>query len=80
VSYYTPPQLAERWGVSPEKVIKWIRSGELRAINLATKADKRPRYRISAEDVALFEARRSCGPAPVKPHRRRLISGVTPYF
>ena len=30
----TPPQLAKRWGVAPEKVNLLIRSGQLIAINL----------------------------------------------
>lgn len=60
-------------------MIAFVRSGELRAINLATRQGGRPRYRISAEDVALFEARRSCSPKPTAPMRKRLRS-VTQYF
>jgi hypothetical protein len=26
----TPPEVAARWGVAPEKILAWIRSGELR--------------------------------------------------
>ncbi len=33
----TPPEVAKAWGISPEKVLAWIRSGELRAVNVATK-------------------------------------------
>ena len=34
----TPPQIAQRYGVSPDKVLRWIRTGELKARpNLATR-------------------------------------------
>jgi excisionase family DNA binding protein len=54
----TPPELARRWGVSSDKVRAWIESGELRAINLATRPSGRPRYRIDLADVLAFEQRR----------------------
>ncbi len=28
----TPPQLGKLWGISPDKIVAFIRSGELRAI------------------------------------------------
>jgi hypothetical protein len=39
----TPPQLAAQWGVDVAKIITWIRSGELRAINAATDRNGRAR-------------------------------------
>lgn len=55
----TPPQLARKWGVSPEKVRGFIKSGELRAGNFATDPNgDRPRYRIDPDDVRRFEASR----------------------
>src|SRR5437660_5835359 len=39
----TPPEVAKMWGITPEKVIAFIRSGELRAINVATRLGGRPR-------------------------------------
>ena len=38
----TPPQLAAEWGIDTHKIIGWIRSGELRAINVATTRTGRP--------------------------------------
>ena len=35
-SYLSPPKYAEGLGVDPAKVLAWIKSGELRAINVAT--------------------------------------------
>lgn len=73
--YLTPPELASRLRVKAAKVINWIRSGELRAIDLATRGSRRPRYRISPEAVAEFERRRSAAPLP-RPIRRRRPAGI----
>jgi len=51
----TPPEVAERLGVAPEKVVAWIRKGELRAINVANRGCVRPRYSISPEALEDFE-------------------------
>lgn len=58
----TPPELAALWGVSPAKVLRLIRTGELRAINLATSLGHRPRYAIDVADVAAFELSRTVVP------------------
>lgn len=59
--FFTTPELAKRWRVKQEKVRGWIMSGELLALNLASKAVglKRPRYRIPLEAVLDFEQRRA---------------------
>jgi hypothetical protein len=66
---YSPPQLARKYGVNVDKVIRWILAGELAAMNLATTTEGRPRYKITAEAVEAFEARRAvlCRP----PRRKR---------
>ncbi len=66
----TPPQLARELQVTPEKVIAWIRSGELRAVNVALHAGGRPRWVIDRQDIAAFEASRASKPTP-RPRRRR---------
>ena len=75
----TPPEIARRWGVSPEKIIGFIRSGELRAINGATNCGGRPRYLVDVTDLALFEQRRSVTPMP-KMRKRRAPAGVIQFF
>lgn len=55
----TPPQLARRWGVAPDKVNALINSGQLRAVNLAVKANGRPRYRIYLSEIERFEQART---------------------
>lgn len=67
----TPPQAAKRLGVSPETVIGWIRSGELKAANVG-KGKKRARYRIEPDALAEFQRKRCADVTPEKtPQRRR---------
>lgn len=62
----TPGEVAARYGVGRDKVLGWIRSGQLRAVNLAsaTGADRRDRWRITAADLAAFEAVRQSVESP----------------
>ena len=76
----TPPQVARRYGVKAERVIGWIRSGELRAINLSSKGSRRPRFRIDPEDLRVFELKRSVTPAKKASRPRRKQAGVAEYF
>ena len=70
----TPPQVARRLGVNPDKVLRWIRSGELSAVNVTTKPGGRPKYRIAAADLDTFKNRRSPQPRS-KPKRAAKTSG-----
>jgi hypothetical protein len=67
----TPPQYAERLGVSPEKVIAWIRNGELRAMDASTKRGGWPRYLIDEKDAEAFELSRQVVTPPPQRGRRR---------
>jgi excisionase family DNA binding protein len=67
----TPRQVAERLNVNPDKVVGWIRAGELPAINVARRAGGRARYRVDAADLAVFEAGRRVRPQPNVTGRRR---------
>ncbi|MGH7137562.1 MAG: helix-turn-helix domain-containing protein, partial [Pirellulales bacterium] len=66
-TWLTPPQLAKQLGVQAEKVLGWIRSGELRAVNVADRAGRRPRWRISAETIEEFLRRREAVPRSAQP-------------
>lgn len=80
---YTPPKLAQRWGVKPEKVIAFIRSGELRAFDISKHPGVgKPRFRISPEAVADFENHRESQQARSKPQKRSRAreSGEINYF
>lgn len=69
---YSPPEIAKSWGVSREKVLNWIRKGDLIAINTTLKDGGRPRYRVKESDLSNFALIRSnagtkCGPRQKKP-------------
>ena len=71
---FTVADLAERWRVGPDKIRAMIQRGELRAIDLATVGSRRPRWRVSPEAVATFEAARASGankPQQSTPRARR---------
>ena len=77
----TPPQLAKLWGLDVIKVVRWIKSGELRAINGATDIRRRPKFLIDKRDIEAFEqARVISGPAPRSPRRKRSAPGAKEYF
>lgn len=80
---FSPPQVARMWGVSTAKIIGWIQSGQLRAINVAEGPKKRPRYLIDRADIQIFETSRAVvpidGPATTK-LRRRANQNVKEYF
>jgi excisionase family DNA binding protein len=76
----TPPQLAKRYGVSPDKVLTWIRAGELRAVNVASRPGERPRWLIDETDVAAFEARRAAQATARVPRRSRRAEQVIEFF
>ena len=66
----SPPEFAKRYGVNADKVRAWIKSGELRAVNVATnRSVGRPRWRITPEAAEAFELVRSA--VAVKPQRRK---------
>jgi len=67
----SPPQIARMWGVSHEVVLNWIRSGQLKAINVASVMNGRPKFRVDVSELAAFEARRATQPAPKISSRRR---------
>lgn len=80
--FSTPPEIAERLRVDPAKVVGWIRAGELRASNVATKRTGRPRWRISEADLQAFLAARMPNPPTPRPASRRRVQegGIIPFF
>ena len=80
MNYHTPPAVARRLGVAPEKVLQLIRTGEIVAHDLATRRGGRPRWRISDEALdAFLESRRS---QPTLPRRkmRKPPTAIKQYF
>ena len=77
---FTPPSLARRWGVSADKVLVWLKSGQLRGFNAATNPAGRPRWRIALADVLAFEQSRAAQPKPTAPRRRKVNGSVIQFF
>jgi len=67
---FTPREISESYSVTVDVVLAWIKSGQLRAVDVSRAAGGKPRWRIDPADLAAFEARRSSVPLP-KPARRR---------
>lgn len=77
----TVPQLAKRYRVSPDKIRNWIRRGELRAVNVASRLCGRPRFVVTPDALADFEKKRAAQSAAPKPARRkRLPKGTIDFF
>ncbi len=79
--FLTPPEIARRYGISVDKVLAWIRTGELRALNLAESRSGRPRWRIDHVDLMAFESQRAAIPDKPQPRRRRSEpEGIIKFF
>lgn len=76
----TPPQLARRYGVSPDKILMMIRAGYLEAIDIASPGSSRPRWLIDERDIEAFEERRKLYVQPKQRIRRNRNTNVTEYF
>jgi len=78
------PAAARELGISTGKVLGWIRTGELTAMNLATSRNGRPRYAIARDDLEEFKRGRrvipSAGPATTRKLRRRTPKAVKEFF
>lgn len=72
----TPPQIAGLWGVSTEKVLVWITTGQLRAIDAASRRGERPRYLVDLKDLEAFERSRAVTPPTQPAPRRKRSAGV----
>jgi excisionase family DNA binding protein len=64
--------VAARYGVTLRTVAIWIRTGELRALQMGrTITSKKPRWRIREADLEAFEiTRMHMSPAPKTPRRK----------
>lgn len=76
---FTPSQLAKYLQVSRSKVMTWISSGKLAAVNMAE--GRTPRYRITQGAVEAFLDSRRVKAAPmVQPNRRITNRTTKDYF
>ncbi len=78
---YSVTQYAARLHVGRAKVLGWITSGELVALDVSARGSKRPQYRITAIAAERFEhARNTRSAAETTPRRRPVQPGVKQYF
>lgn len=78
---YTPPEIAARLRIKPERVLAMIRAGELRAIDVSSKPGVgRPRYRVYLADLLAWERRREAKVPVKQPPRRRRKQAERKYF
>lgn len=77
--YFTPPQVAKLLKVRRDKVIAWITSGKLHAIDVG---GDRSQYRISQSDLDAFAlASEVKPPQPAPRHSASLLRpGETEYY
>jgi excisionase family DNA binding protein len=74
----TVRDIAKLMRVSRDKVLGWIRRGELRAANTADARCRKPRWVIDRADLELFRKGRQAAP-PVKPRRQRRTADIDFY-
>lgn len=74
-------EVAERFGVSQHTCLTWIRSGELRAVNVGRRLGaKKPRWRITQEALEAFEQLRTPTPPMPRTQRRRQPADVIEFY
>jgi excisionase family DNA binding protein len=73
--------VCERYGVSEHTVLGWIRSGELRAVNVGRRpGGKKPRWRVTEAALTAFERLRTPTPPPPRARRRTRPTDVIPFY
>ncbi len=69
---FTVRDIQRRYSVTVHTVLGWIRSGELRAVNVGRSLGaKKPRWRITQQALEAFEQLRTPTPLPKAPRRKR---------
>ena len=70
-SFLSLPETAKLLRINESKLIHWIRTGELTAIDLSQNRNQRPRWKVSREELDRFLRSRQSTPAPEPPKRQR---------
>jgi transposase len=77
----TPAQVAKKLGVAVGKVLTWINSGELVAVNIATSRSNRPRWAVQPEALNEFlKGRRAVPASPTVERKTRRPIGKFIYM
>jgi hypothetical protein len=76
---FRPIDLARKYGCAVGKILRFIAAGELCAIDISQKRDKKPRWVIVADAVESFERARSNAASLKRSlHRRQARKEVRP--
>jgi hypothetical protein len=73
--------VTERYGVSEHTVLGWIKTGELKAMNVGRRLGaKKPRWRITQAALAAFELSRTPTPSLPRSRRRKRPAEVIEFY
>jgi len=75
----TIKEIAERLAVTQHTVLAWIRSGELKAMDVSRTRGGKPQWRVTPEALEAFELARTATPTPPR-RRRRKKPDVVEFF
>jgi hypothetical protein len=76
----TPNEVAKRLRVNADKVRAWIKCGKLDAINTASAKCGKPRWVVTPEALARFEASQKPEAPPIPAPRCKRQRGMVDYF
>jgi hypothetical protein len=77
---HTVRSLQDRYGVSEETVLHWIRTGQLKALNVGqSPGAKKPRWRVTQAALDAFELARTQA-EPVRRERRPKQAEVVQFY
>jgi hypothetical protein len=74
----TLAELSRRWRIGGDKLRRFLKQGQLIGFNVAGSLSGKPQWRVSPEEVARFENRRSS--VPPKPTARRRKAMAVDFF
>jgi excisionase family DNA binding protein len=69
--FVTTTQAAAMLSIAVDKVLDWVHTGQLAAVDVSTHRGGRPRWRISLVDLESFLATRRTSPIPEPARRKR---------
>ena len=77
---YAVKDLCDRFAVGEHTILGWIKSGELKAVDVSRRLGGRPKWRITPEALAAFEELRTPTPPAPRTRKRRSQENVTAYY
>lgn len=79
---YSVKDICQRYDVGEATVLKWIKNGQIEAINVGrTPNGKKPRWRVTEAALADFERARTPNPPPApRPRSSKRRSGLVKFY